>query len=55
MEKEIAAGDHDIVLFHLHRAAFSDDVMPLVFHSSNFHSLTPLAQVLPASSLPAKM
>jgi len=42
VETEIAAGDHDIVLFRLHRAAVSDDVMPLVFHSSDFHTLAPI-------------
>lgn len=44
VEKEIAAGDHDIVLFRLHRAAVAEDIMPLVFHSSDFHTLVPLAQ-----------
>lgn len=45
VEKEIAAGDHDIVLFRLHRAAVADEIMPLVFHSSCFHSLAPIGQV----------
>lgn len=41
VEKEIAAGDHDIVLLRLHRAAVADNVMPLVFHSSGFHTIAP--------------
>lgn len=44
LEKEIAAGDHDIVLLHLHRAAFSGDIKPLVFHSSDFHTIAPIGQ-----------
>jgi len=43
-EKEIAAGDHDIVLFRLHRAAVADEIQPLVFHSSDFHTLVPIGQ-----------
>jgi flavin reductase (DIM6/NTAB) family NADH-FMN oxidoreductase RutF len=46
VEQEIAAGDHDIVLFRLHRAAVADGVLPLVFHSSDFHTLAPIAQPL---------
>lgn len=42
VETEIAAGDHDIVLFRLHRAAVADGIMPLVFHSSDFHALAPI-------------
>ncbi|MCC2978192.1 flavin reductase family protein [Sphingomonas sp. PL-96] len=45
VEQEIAAGDHDIILFRLHRAAIADDVAPLVFHSSSFHTLAPLVSV----------
>src|SRR5436305_10269100 len=45
VEQEIAAGDHDIVLFRLHQAAAADEVMPLVFHSSDFHTLAPLVQL----------
>ncbi len=44
VETEIAAGDHDIVLFRLHRAAVADGIMPLVFHSSDFHTLAPIGQ-----------
>lgn len=44
VEQEIAAGDHDIVLFRLHRAAVVDGILPLVFHSSDFHTLAPVAQ-----------
>lgn len=39
---EIAAGDHDIILFQLHRATIAEEIMPLVFHSSGFHTLTPI-------------
>lgn len=46
LEKEIAAGDHDIVLLRLHRAAVADEIMPLVLHSSDFHTLAPLGQPL---------
>lgn len=42
--KEIPAGDHDIVLFRLHRTAVADGVMPLVFHSSDFHTLARIDQ-----------
>jgi flavin reductase (DIM6/NTAB) family NADH-FMN oxidoreductase RutF len=44
VETEIEAGDHDIVLFRLHRTAAVDGIMPLVFHSSSFHTLAPIAQ-----------
>lgn len=49
IEQEIAAGDHDIVLFRLHRAAVADGGMPLVFHSSGFHTLTPIDKPRPGS------
>jgi len=42
IEKEIAAGDHDIVLFRLQRTAVADGILPLVFHSSDFHTLAPI-------------
>lgn len=42
VETEIEAGDHDIVLLRLHRAAVADGVLPLVFHSSDFHTLAPI-------------
>ena len=44
VDKEVAAGDHDIVVLRLHRAAAADDIMPLVFHSSAFHTLAPVGQ-----------
>lgn len=44
IETEIPAGDHDIVLFRLHRAAVADGIMPLVFHASDFHALAPIGQ-----------
>lgn len=44
IETEIAAGDHDIVLFRLHGAAAADEAMPLVFHSSRFHVLMPIEE-----------
>lgn len=52
LEQEIAAGDHDIVLLRLHRAAVADEVMPLVFHSSDFHTLVPIGQPPRPSSRP---
>ncbi|WP_427791505.1 flavin reductase family protein [Brevundimonas diminuta] len=45
IEKEIEAGDHDIVLFRLHRAAVADGSMPLVFHSGGFHTITPVTRM----------
>lgn len=42
VEQEIAAGDHDIILFRPHRAATAEGIMPLVFHASDFHTLTPI-------------
>lgn len=42
VEQEIAAGGHDIILFRLHRAATAEGIMSLVFHSSVFHTLTPI-------------
>ncbi|MBA4762147.1 MULTISPECIES: flavin reductase family protein [unclassified Sphingomonas] len=54
LEREIPAGDHDIVLFRLHRASVANAVMPLVFHSSDFHTLAPVDQMhcsLPSSGL----
>lgn len=42
VENEIAAGDHNIVLFRLHRAAGADGIMPLVFHSSEFYTISPI-------------
>jgi flavin reductase (DIM6/NTAB) family NADH-FMN oxidoreductase RutF len=45
VEKEIEAGDHDIVLFRLQRAAVADQIMPLVFHSSDFHTITRIRQI----------
>jgi flavin reductase (DIM6/NTAB) family NADH-FMN oxidoreductase RutF len=50
LEQEIAAGDHDIVLFRLHRASVIDAIMPLVFHASDFHNLAPVGQPLRRSS-----
>lgn len=42
VENEIAAGDHNIVLFRLHRAAAADGIVPLVFHSSDFYTIAPI-------------
>lgn len=53
LEQEIAVGDHDIVLLRLHRAAVADEVMPLVFHSSDFHTLAPIEQMLRQPPSPA--
>jgi flavin reductase (DIM6/NTAB) family NADH-FMN oxidoreductase RutF len=49
IEKEVPAGDHDIVVLRLHRAAAAEDVIPLVFHSSAFHTIAPLGQLPDAS------
>lgn len=46
LETEIEAGDHDIVLLRLHRTAVADGVLPLVFHSSDFHTLAPIGPSL---------
>lgn len=53
VETEIAAGDHDIVLFRLHRAAVADSVMPLVFHASDFHILAPIERSSGSASMAA--
>lgn len=42
VEREVAAGDHDIVLFRLHRSAADEAMMPLVFHASAFHTTAPI-------------
>lgn len=42
VKQEIAAGDHDIILFRLHRAATAEGIILLVFHSSVFHTPTPI-------------
>lgn len=36
IDKEVAAGDHTIVLLRLHAAAHADRSLPLVFHRSGF-------------------
>lgn len=45
VEQEIAAGDHDIVVLRLHQTAATAGILPLVFHSSGFHTLTPIGEV----------
>ena len=42
VESEITAGDHEIVLFRIHRLTTHQDVNPLVFHGSKFHQLQPI-------------
>jgi flavin reductase (DIM6/NTAB) family NADH-FMN oxidoreductase RutF len=42
IEREIQAGDHDIVLFRLNRATVADEIMPLIYHASGFHALAPI-------------
>lgn len=49
IDKEIEAGDHDIVLLRLHRSAAADGVLPLIFHSSDFHTITPLRRASAAA------
>ena len=39
----MAAGDHDVVLLRVEALQVHDGVAPLVFHSSRFHTLAPLA------------
>ena len=50
VENQIAAGDHVIVIFRIHRTAAVEGVMPLVFHSSDFHTLAPIGE--PSRSCP---
>ena len=40
IDKEITAGDHEIVLFQIHQLTTHPHVNPLVFHGSKFHQLT---------------
>ncbi|MDQ1154182.1 flavin reductase family protein [Brevundimonas sp. SORGH_AS_0993] len=54
IEKEIGAGDHDLVLFRLHRGAVAFDARPLVFHSSDFHTLVRLEEGRMAGAKGAK-
>jgi flavin reductase (DIM6/NTAB) family NADH-FMN oxidoreductase RutF len=39
IEKEIRAGDHDIVLLNVHDLDADHDITPLVFHASQFRRL----------------
>ncbi|GAA3546751.1 flavin reductase family protein [Amycolatopsis ultiminotia] len=42
IHETVAAGDHDLVLLRVEALQTHDDVAPLVFHESRFHSLSPL-------------
>lgn len=42
IERTVPAGDHDLVLFRVHRQCVYPDHAPLVFHASGFHSLVSL-------------
>jgi flavin reductase (DIM6/NTAB) family NADH-FMN oxidoreductase RutF len=42
IERTILAGDHDLVLFRVHRQCVYPDHTPLVFHASGFHALVGL-------------
>ena len=39
VQREIRAGDHDIVVLHVHDLGAVDDVAPLVFHDSCYRRL----------------
>jgi hypothetical protein len=39
--REVAAGDHNIVLFYVHEVTPYPDVRPIVFHGSQFRQLLP--------------
>lgn len=39
VEREVCAGDHDIVLFRVHDMQAIDEVAPLVFHDSSYRRL----------------
>lgn len=43
IERQIPAGDHDIVLLRVHELAADPAVVPLVFHASQFRRLEPVA------------
>ena len=40
IEQEIPAGDHELILFRLHRLTTHPRVGPLIFHGSKFHLLS---------------
>jgi flavin reductase (DIM6/NTAB) family NADH-FMN oxidoreductase RutF len=42
VEETVRAGDHDIVLFRVHRHRVHADRGPLVFHASGFYVLSDL-------------
>jgi flavin reductase (DIM6/NTAB) family NADH-FMN oxidoreductase RutF len=39
IEREIPAGDHELILLRVHRFGASPEIAPLVFHASGFHRL----------------
>jgi flavin reductase (DIM6/NTAB) family NADH-FMN oxidoreductase RutF len=41
VDKEITAGDHEIVLFRIEKLTTHPHINPLIFHSSKFHSSVP--------------
>jgi flavin reductase (DIM6/NTAB) family NADH-FMN oxidoreductase RutF len=43
VETHVEAGDHDIVVLRVHDLGVDHDVHPLVFHSSQFRKLAPVA------------
>lgn len=47
IEREIPAGDHDIVLLRVHDLDADADVAPLVFHGSQFRQLQLQLQLVP--------
>jgi flavin reductase (DIM6/NTAB) family NADH-FMN oxidoreductase RutF len=42
IDREIRAGDHDIIVLAVHRLGIDTAVAPLVFHGSRFHGLRDL-------------
>jgi flavin reductase (DIM6/NTAB) family NADH-FMN oxidoreductase RutF len=43
LEREVPAGDHDIVLLRVQDMALAADVPPLIFHGSTYRRLEPVA------------
>ncbi|GAB2742185.1 flavin reductase family protein [Salinifilum aidingensis] len=45
VESTVSAGDHEVVLFRVHRQCVHPQHGPLVFHASSFHALSGLEEV----------
>ncbi|HEX4790781.1 MAG TPA: flavin reductase family protein [Actinospica sp.] len=50
VEREIRAGDHDIVLLAVHALGADPQTPPLVFHGSGYHRLAAAPAVVPPGS-----